>query len=379
MKGKLITRLFKNGKFDSKNVLLRRKKIIRVKKRIMNKIKILVTGGTGYIGSHTVVELQNKGFDVVIVDNLSNSHIDVLQGITKITGICPAFEQFDLCDTEKTKNFFKQHNDIAAIIHFAAYKAVGESVEKPLMYYRNNLDSLINILENFQSKKISGLVFSSSCTVYGQPDELPVTENAPIKKAFSPYGNTKQIAEEIISDFISVNSESKAIALRYFNPIGAHNSALIGELPLGVPSNLVPFITQTAIGIRKQLSVFGNDYNTPDGTCIRDYINVVDLAKAHVIAVERMIENKNKSNFEIFNLGTGKGASVFEIINSFEKVTGLKLNYKVVERRAGDIEKVFADTKFANAELGWKSEISLDETLLSAWNWEKNYRAKTII
>jgi len=346
------------------------------KKLIMNKIKILVTGGTGYIGSHTVVELQNKGFDVVIVDNLSNSNIEVLEGITKITGVRPAFEQFNLCDTEKTKNFFKKHDNIVAIIHFAAFKAVGESVEKPLIYYRNNLDSLITILENIQSNSIKGLVFSSSCAVYGQPDELPVTENAPLKKAFSPYGNTKQIAEEIIADFISVNAGSRAIALRYFNPIGAHNSAFIGELPLGVPSNLVPFINQTAIGIREQLSIFGNDYNTPDGTCIRDYINVVDLAKAHVIAVERIIENKNKSNFEIFNLGTGNGASVFEIINSFEKVTGQKLNYKVVERRAGDIEKVFADTKLANDELGWKSEISLDETLLSAWNWEKFLRFK---
>jgi len=337
----------------------------------MKKAKILVTGGTGYIGSHTVVELQNKGFEVIIVDNLSNSHIEVLDGITEITGICPAFEQFNLCDSETTKSFFLKHKDIDAIIHFAAFKAVGESVEKPLKYYHNNLESLINILENIQSNGIKGLVFSSSCTVYGQPDELPVTEDAPIKKAFSPYGNTKQIAEEIISDFISINTDSKAIALRYFNPIGAHKSSKIGELPLGVPSNLVPFITQTAIGIRQQLNVFGNDYDTPDGTCIRD-----DLAKAHVVAVERIIENKNKQNFEVFNLGTGSGASVFEIINSFEKVTNKKLNYKVVARRAGDIEKVYADTKFANEELGWKAETSLEETLLSAWNWEKNYRAK---
>lgn len=345
----------------------------------MKKAKILVTGGTGYIGSHTVVELQNKGFEVVIVDNLSNSHIEVLDGITEITGIRPTFEQFDLCDSEKTKNFFTKHNNIDAIIHFAAFKAVGESVEKPLMYYRNNLDSLINILENIQSNVIKGLVFSSSCTVYGQPEVLPVTETAPIQKAMSPYGNTKQIAEEIITDFIEVNPNSQAIALRYFNPIGAHKSAKIGELPIGVPNNLVPFITQTAIGLREQLSVFGNDYNTVDGTCIRDYINVVDLAKAHVVAVERIIANKTKFNFEVFNLGTGNGSSVFEIINSFETATNQKLNYKVVARRAGDIEKVFADTRFANEELGWKAEISLDETLLSAWNWEKYYRAKKSI
>jgi UDP-glucose 4-epimerase len=342
----------------------------------MAKRKILVTGGTGYIGSHTAVELINEGFDVVIVDNLSNSSADVLEGIEKITKVRPAFEKFDLCDTDKTFDLFNKYPDIEAIIHFAASKAVGESVEKPLMYYRNNLTSLLNLLEVMDKKPTINLVFSSSCTVYGQPDVLPVTEKAPIKKANSPYGNTKQIAEEIIQDAICANKSIKAIALRYFNPIGAHSSALIGELPLGVPQNLVPFITQTAIGIRDQLKVFGNDYNTPDGSCVRDYINVVDLAKAHVVAIKRLIEKKNNFNFEIFNLGTGKGVSVLEVINGFEKVTGMKLNYKIVERRAGDVEQVWADTSFANEELGWKTKIGLEETLLSAWNWEKKIRKK---
>ncbi|HEY4784725.1 MAG TPA: UDP-glucose 4-epimerase GalE [Bacteroidales bacterium] len=340
----------------------------------MAKKKILVTGGTGYIGSHTVVELINEGFDVVIVDNLSNSSIDMLTGIEKITGIRPAFEEFDLCDQEKTRGLFKKHSDINAIIHFAAYKAVGESVQKPLMYYRNNLTSLLNLLDAMNENPAVGLVFSSSCTVYGQPDKLPVTEEAPIKKANSPYGNTKQISEEFIQDAIHANPKLKAIALRYFNPIGAHASALIGELPLGVPQNLVPFITQTAIGIREQLSVYGNDYNTPDGSCVRDYIHVVDLAKAHVVAIKRLVENKNKLNFEIFNLGTGRGVTVLEMVNAFQQVTGVKLNYKIVGRRSGDVEQVWADTRFANQELGWKAISTLEETLLSAWNWEKYYR-----
>ena len=333
-------------------------------------MKILVTGGVGYIGSHTVVELQKSGHEVVIVDNLSNSKIEVLNQIHQISGIKPECEIFNLDDRAKTFEFFKNHTDIQGIIHFAAFKAVGESVANPLKYYRNNLISLMNILEAMKEFGVPNLVFSSSCTVYGQPDELPVNEQAPIQKAMSPYGNTKQISEEIISDTI-LNGGIKAIALRYFNPIGAHESALIGELPLGVPNNLMPFITQTAIGIRAQLSVFGNDYNTPDGTAIRDYIHVVDLAKAHVIAVERMLHKKSKKDFEIFNLGTGNGFSVLEVINSFEKTCKAKLNYKIVGRRAGDVEQVYADTKFANDELGWKAIKSLDEMTLSAWNWEK--------
>ena len=333
-------------------------------------MKILVTGGTGYIGSHTVVELQNKGFDVVIVDNLSNSKKEVVDSIEKITGKKPLLEVFDLVDREKTADFFKRHSDIKGVIHFAAFKAVGESVQKPLMYYRNNLVSLMNVMESMIENKIDNLVFSSSCTVYGQPDELPVSETAPIKKAESPYGNTKQIAEEILADTVKVEP-LKTIALRYFNPIGAHDSALIGELPLGVPNNLVPFITQTAIGIRKQLSVFGDDYDTPDGTAIRDYIHVVDLAKAHVIAVNRMIDGKMKKDFEVFNLGTGNGYSVLEVIKSFEKMSGEKLNYKIVDRRPGDITKVWANPDFSNKELGWKAERGLDEMTLSAWKWEK--------
>jgi UDP-glucose 4-epimerase len=342
----------------------------------MSKKKILVTGGTGYIGSHTAVELINEGFEVVIVDNLVNSSIDMLDGIEKITGVRPSFEQIDLVDKEKTTALFQKHNDVAAIIHFAAYKAVGESVQKPLMYYRNNLTSLLNLLDIMNENPAIGLVFSSSCTVYGQPDKLPVTEEAPIKKANSPYGNTKQISEEFIQDTIAANPAVKSIALRYFNPIGAHASALIGELPLGVPQNLVPFITQTAIGLREQLNVFGDDYNTPDGSCVRDYIHVVDLAKAHVVAIKRLVENKNKLNFEIFNLGTGRGVSVLEMVNAFQKVTGVKVNYKIVGRRSGDVEQVWADTSFANKELGWKAESTLEDTLLSAWNWEKYYRSK---
>lgn len=332
--------------------------------------KILVTGGTGYIGSHTVVELQQKGYDVIIVDNLSNSSIEVLDNIAAITGTKPLFEKLDLAEREVTLDFFARHTDIAAIIHFAAYKAVGESVEQPLKYYRNNLFSLINILDGMLENRISNMVFSSSCTVYGQPDELPVTEQAPIKQAMSPYGNTKQISEEILRDTTNVNKNLNAICLRYFNPIGAHESAKIGELPLGVPNNLVPFITQTAIGIRPQLKVFGDDYPTPDGTPIRDYIHVVDLAKAHVVAVDRMLNEKMKKNCEVFNLGTGNGFSVLEVIKSFEKVAGVKLNYKIVDRRPGDITEVWADTSFANRELGWKAEKGLDEMTLSAWKWE---------
>ena len=340
-------------------------------------MKILVTGGTGYIGSHTVVELQNQGFEVLIIDNLSNSRIEVLDGIEKITGKKPNFEQFDLCDKNKVDYFFKKNTDIKGIIHFAAYKAVGESVDLPLKYYQNNLISLMNILEAMKKYDIPNFVFSSSCTVYGQPKKLPVTEKAPILKANSPYGNTKQIAEEIIQDFISANTSLKSIALRYFNPIGAHKSALIGELPIGVPNNLIPFITQTAMKIRKELKVFGDDYDTPDGSAIRDYIHVVDLAQAHVVAVQRMLDNKTKHHFEFFNLGTGNGNSVLEVIKTFEKVTKLKLNYKIVKRRAGDIEKIYADTDFANKELAWKTKKSLEDALISAWNWEKNYRAET--
>jgi len=336
-------------------------------------MKILVTGGAGFIGSHTVVELQKDGHEVIVVDNLSNSSADVLDNIAKITGIKPVFEQFDLTDAVKTAGFFKKYSDISGIIHFAAFKAVGESVEKPLMYYHNNLASLVNILNGMIENNIENIVFSSSCTVYGQPELLPVSENSPVQKAMSPYGNTKQISEEILIDTVAVNP-IKAIALRYFNPIGAHDSALIGELPLGVPNNLVPFITQTAIGIREFLRVFGSDYPTPDGTAIRDYIHVVDLAKAHVVAVNRMILNRCRSDFEVFNLGTGNGFSVLEVIKSFEKVSGLKLNYKIVDRRPGDVTEVWADTRFANEELGWKAERSLDEMTLSAWNWEKAIR-----
>lgn len=335
------------------------------------KDKILVTGGTGYIGSHTAVELINNGFEVVIIDNLSNSREDVLDGVEKITGIRPAFEQFDLCNYDLLDAFFNKHQDIKAIIHFAASKAVGESVEKPLLYYRNNLQSLINILELMGKYNIPNIAFSSSCTVYGQPKQLPVTESSPILTAESPYGNTKQINEEILKDTLASNNNLNAISLRYFNPVGAHDSVLIGELPLGVPANLIPFITQTAAGLRKELSVFGEDYDTIDGTAVRDYIHVVDLAKAHVIAVKRMIEKKQKSNYEVFNLGTGNGFSVLEVIKAFESSTGKKLNYKIVPRRAGDIEKVWADTTFANEELGWKAELDLKSMMSSAWKWQE--------
>jgi UDP-glucose 4-epimerase len=341
--------------------------------------KILVTGGTGYIGSHTVVELQNAGFEVVIVDNLSNSNIDVLNGIEKITGIRPIFENIDCVDYVNMDRMFEKYKDIEAIIHFAAYKAVGESVEQPLKYYRNNLQSLINILQLMPIHKIFNFVFSSSCTVYGQPDILPVTENAPIKPALSPYGNTKQICEEIIRDTIHSDPSYRSIVLRYFNPIGAHHSAEIGELPNGVPNNLLPFVTQTAIGLRKQLQVFGDDYNTPDGSCIRDYIHVVDLAKAHVIAVQRMLNNKTKSSVETFNLGTGIGLSVLEIIETFEKITGVKVPHRIVGRREGDIEKVWADPTYANEVLGWTAVETVEETLRSAWAWEQKLaeRGKT--
>lgn len=340
----------------------------------MMKELIVVTGGTGYIGSHTAVELMEAGYEVLIIDNLANSRIEVLDGIEKITGRRPHFEKLDLCDRQGVEDCFNRYPGIKAIIHFAAYKAVPESVEKPLLYYENNLLSLINLLNTMKIHGIKYFVFSSSCTVYGQPDKLPVTEESPIKKASSPYGNTKQISEEIIGDAIAAGDEIEAISLRYFNPIGAHPSAHIGELPLGIPNNLVPFITQTAIGVREELHVFGGDYKTLDGTAIRDYIDVVDLSRAHVISIDRLINGRNTTKMEIFNLGTGKGLSVFEIINAFVIATGVKFNYKIVERREGDVEQVYADTSLANKVLGWKAEISLEETLRSAWKWEQNIR-----
>lgn len=340
------------------------------------KKKIMVTGGTGYIGSHTSVELIEKGFDVIIIDNLYNSEAEVIDRIYKITGVKPVLEVFDLCDQEKLERFFKKYKDILAIIHFAAYKAVGESVDKPLEYYRNNLLSLVNLLDSMKGFSIPNLVFSSSCTVYGQPVKLPVTEDAPLQPATSPYGNTKQIGEAIIRDTTVSDNKIKAISLRYFNPIGAHPSALIGELPRGVPENLVPYITQTAYGLRDDFKIFGNDFDTPDGYCIRDYLHVVDLAKAHVVAVKRLIDGKNRKNYEIFNLGTGIGVSVLEVINSFERVSGIKLKYTVTGRRAGDIEKIWADPSFANKELGWKTLSSLDEAMKTAWDWEKHIRNK---
>jgi UDP-glucose 4-epimerase len=342
------------------------------------KERILVTGGTGYIGSHTVVELQNSGYEVIIVDNLSNSSADVVDNIEKVSGIRPAFEHLDCLDLKGMDALFAKYVGIKAIIHFAASKAVGESVQKPLLYYRNNLLSLINLLELMPKYHVGGIVFSSSCTVYGQPDELPVTEQAPIKKAESPYGNTKQINEEIICDTIASGAPISAILLRYFNPIGAHPTTLLGELPNGVPQNLIPYLTQTAIGIREKLNVFGDDYNTPDGSCVRDFINVVDLAKAHVVAIARILQQKQKAKVETFNIGTGRGLSVLELISVFEQATGVKLNYQIVGRRAGDIEKVWANPDYANTELGWKAETSIEDTLRSAWAWQLKLREKGI-
>ena len=336
--------------------------------------KILVTGGLGFIGSHTVVELQNEGFEVVIIDDLSNSSEDVIDGIVAITNKKPVFEKIDLKEKLAVETFFATHKDISGVIHFAASKAVGESVKNPLLYYENNINTLVYMLKEVLKLETSNFIFSSSCTVYGQADEMPITENAPIKPAESPYGNTKQIGEEIIIDTCKVNNNLNAIALRYFNPIGAHPSAKIGELPIGVPQNLVPFITQTGAGLRDCLSVFGDDYPTSDGTCIRDYIHVVDLAKAHVVALQRLLTSKNDSNFETFNVGTGVGSSVLEVIQSFEKVSGKSLNYKIAPRREGDVISAFANTTKANSVLGWKSQSTLDEAMQSAWDWEKNIR-----
>ena len=336
---------------------------------------ILVTGGTGFIGSHTTVELQEAGFDVVLVDNLSNSKLDVLDGIEKITGIRPAFEEVNLEDKEATERVFQKYPNIEGIIHFAASKAVGESVEKPLMYYRNNVVSLINLLEMMPKYNVKGIIFSSSCTVYGQPNQenLPVTEDAPHQKATSPYGNTKEINEQIIYDYIHSGAAIKSIVLRYFNPIGAHPMAHIGELPNGVPNNLIPFVTQTAMGIREQLTIFGNDYSTEDGTCIRDYIYVVDLAKAHVAAMARVLD-KETDKIEYFNIGTGSGNSTLEIVTTFEKATGVKGNWKFGPRREGDIEKIWGDCTKANTVLGWKADTPLEDVLASAWKWQQKLR-----
>lgn len=334
------------------------------------KEKILVTGGTGYIGSHTTVELQNAGYDVVIIDNLSNSNRNVLDGIEAITGIRPTFVEGDCTDFDTLNRLFTENPGIKGIINFAASKAVGESVQKPLLYYRNNLNTLTNLLELMPTHGVKGIVFSSSCTVYGEPDNNPIDETAPIKPATSPYGNTKQISEEIIQDYVRSGAPIKSIILRYFNPIGAHPSALIGELPVGVPQNLVPYLTQTAAGIRKELTVFGDDYDTPDGSCIRDYIDVVDLAKAHVTAMRRMLEKEDTDAVEIFNLGTGRGLSVLELIASFERATGVKVPYRIGARREGDIEKIWADPKRANEILGWKAEAPIDDTMRHAWAWQ---------
>lgn len=338
-------------------------------------MKILVTGGLGYIGSHVVVELQEQGYDVVIIDNLSNTSIEVLEQIESITGLKPYYENIDVRDKQSLSSFFETHDDINGIIHFAASKAVGESVQNPLLYYENNINALVYLLQNIQYKSMS-LIFSSSCTVYGQADTLPVSENAPIKPAESPYGNTKQIGEEIITDTCKVNTNLKAIALRYFNPIGAHKSAKIGELPLGIPQNLVPYITQTAIGLREQLSVYGDDYPTRDGTAIRDYIHVVDLAKAHVKALSRLLNNEASENFEVFNVGTGTGTTVLEVIHTFEEATDVKLNYKIVDRRAGDVVAAFAQTDRVKTVLGWQPIYTLAEALKSSWEWEKMVRKK---
>lgn len=343
------------------------------------KPRILVTGGTGYIGSHTVVELQKAGYPVVIIDNLSNSNKEVLDGIERITGIRPEFVEADCTDIKALDKLFADYPGIKGIINFAASKAVGESMQKPILYYRNNLATLLNLLEEMPIHGVKGIVFSSSCTVYGEPDVNPVTEQSPIKKATSPYGNTKQISEEIITDVINAGAPIKSVILRYFNPVGAHPSAEIGELPNGVPQNLIPYLTQTAMGIRKELSVFGDDYNTPDGSCIRDYIDVVDLAKAHVIAVERMLEDKSDEKIEIFNLGTGNGLSVLQLINTFEEATGVKVPHKIVGRRAGDIEKVWANPTYANKVLGWKADTPIADTMRSAWAWQCRLRERGIM
>ena len=342
---------------------------------------ILVTGGMGFIGSHTAVELIEAGYDVVIVDDLSNSNIKVLDGIRAITGVAPAFEQVDLKDKDATENVFKKYPNIDGIIHFAASKAVGESVEKPLLYYRNNVISLVNLLELMPQYNVKGIIFSSSCTVYGQPlpENLPVTEEAPHQKATSPYGNTKEVNEQIIYDYIHSGAPLKSIILRYFNPIGAHPSALIGELPNGVPNNLIPFVTQTAMGIRKELTIFGNDYNTADGTCIRDYIYVVDLAKAHVAAMRRVLDQEDSPAIDYFNIGTGNGNSTLEIVNTFEQATGVKVNWKYGPRREGDIEKIWGDCTKANKVLGWKAESPLNQVLASAWKWQQKLRENGIM
>jgi UDP-glucose 4-epimerase len=337
-------------------------------------MKILVTGGLGFIGSHTVVELQHEGFEVVIIDNLSNSSENVMKGIVAITGKAPIFEKMDLREKAAVQDFFKRHQDISGVIHFAASKAVNESVENPLLYYENNINTLVYILQELQQKQEASFIFSSSCTVYGEAEKMPITENAPVQPALSPYGNTKQIGEEIITEVCKVSSIN-SILLRYFNPIGAHPSAEIGELPIGVPQNLVPYITQTGIGLRDQLAVYGNDYPTIDGTCIRDYIHVVDLAKAHVIALQRLINKKNTDKVETFNLGTGTGSSVLEVIQTFEKVSGKSLPYKIVGRREGDIISAYANTDKANNVLGWKAKSTLEDGLASAWKWEQKIRS----
>ncbi|PXY39637.1 UDP-glucose 4-epimerase GalE [Flavobacterium cheongpyeongense] len=336
-------------------------------------MKIVVTGGLGFIGSHTVVELQNENFEVIVIDNLSNSSIEVLDGIERITGKKPLFEQIDLRDKAAVQDFFKKYSDVSGVIHFAASKAVGESVQNPLLYYENNINSLVYILQELQQKSEANFIFSSSCTVYGQAEKMPIAESTPIQPAMSPYGNTKQIGEEIITDVTKI-SNLNAILLRYFNPIGAHQSNEIGELPLGVPQNLVPFITQTGVGLRKELSVYGNDYPTPDGTCVRDYIHVVDVAKAHVIAMQRLVNKTNADKLEIFNLGTGKGSSVLEVINAFERASEQKLPYKIVPRREGDVTEAYANTDKANNILGWKTQLTLDDAIASAWKWEQKIR-----
>lgn len=339
-------------------------------------MKIVITGGAGFIGSHTVVALQEKGFEVIIIDDLSNSSMKVLDRIVSISGVKPLFYKTDICNYAELDKIFSDHKDITSVIHFAAFKAVGESVQQPLKYYRNNILGMVNVLEIMKVHKVNNFIFSSSATVYGQPEQLPATEETPVQSANSPYGNTKQINEDILSDAIKAQEGLKGISLRYFNPIGAHPSALIGELPIGTPNNLMPFVTQTAAGIHKELKVFGGDYNTPDGTAVRDYIHVLDLAQAHVVAMKRLFDEKNKSAYEVYNLGTGKGFSVLEVIKSFEKTSGKKLNYKIVDRREGDIEQIYASTLLANEELGWTAQLNLDEMTRSAWQWQLNLMSK---